>query len=473
MNAPRVRPKVTVYVPCHQYGRFVEECLASLARQTLPEWEAVLIDDGSTDDTLLLLEQFRARFPERVKVLAHDQPLGLRACANAALELATGDYVFRLDADDYLDESALLVLASYLDAHPQVGLVYSNWTWIDESGKVIGQERRKRLWEEAKVPDLPAHGACSMVRRRVLKAIGGYDADIGAQDGHELWLRTLYRHGVASVETPLYFYRQHGVSLSTDEARLLASRREIKRRAADSGRGPVKPRIAIVVPVKNSYEQTPGLALMPLGDRTLLDHTLDSVARDPAWCGVLVATDDADVVAHCKQRGDVHVYLRAPQLSSAEVPLADVIVDAVNHFEQALGLHPDIVVVLSAHTPLRRAEHIHEAVHTLLLYPVGQVVSTWENKDLQYRHGPDGMEAVNATSMCGIRHERDALYSCNGAVHALWRESVTPEHYMTGQVGHIVMSRTESLIAKKPEERRWLELLFEADTKGLVQAVNT
>ena len=466
------RPKVTVYVPCHQYGRFVNECLASLARQTLSQWEAVLIDDGSTDDSLALLEAFRARFPDRVRVIAHAQPLGLRACANAALELATGDYVLRLDADDYLDENALLVLASYLDTHAEIGLVYSNWTWIDEDGHVIGQERRKRLWEEAKVPDLPAHGACSMVRRRVLKAVGGYDPDVVAQDGHELWLRTLYRHGVASVETPLFFYRQHGDSLSTNEARLLASRREIKRRAADSGRGPVKPRVAIVVPVKNSYALTPGLALLPMGDRSLLDHTLDSVAGDPAWCGVLVATDDADVVAHCERRGDVHAYLRAPQLSAVDMPLARVVVDAVNHLEQHLGLHPDIVVVLSAHTPLRRAEHIHEAVHTLLLYPVGQVVSTWENKDLQYRHGSAGMEAVNAASMGGTRRERDALYSCNGAVHALWRESVTPEHYMSGQVGHIVMTRTESLIAKKPEERRWLELLFEADAKASAHQVS-
>ena len=469
------RPKVTVYVPCHQYGRFVEECLQSLARQSCQAWEAVLVDDGSTDDTPLLLESFRSRFPDRVRIVTHAQPLGLRACANAALELALSDYVMRLDADDYLDENALLVLASYLDSHPEVGLVYPNWTYIDEAGAFIGLERRKRLWEETTVPDLPAHGACSMVRRRVLKAVGGYDADLGAQDGHELWLKTLYRHGVANVETPLFFYRQHGESLSTNEARLLDSRREVKRRAALSGRGPVSPRVAIVLPVKNSYEHAPNLALLPIAGKALLDYTLDSVAGDNAWCGVLVATDDPDVVAHCERRGDVHAYLRARALSAAEVPLVDVVVDAVHHFEQLLGVHPDIVVVLSAHTPLRRAEHIHEAVHTLLLYPVGQVVSTWENHDLQYRHGSAGMEAVNATAMSGTRQERDALYSCNGAVHALWRESVTREHYLTGRVGHIVMTRTESLIAKKPDERRWLELLLEADAEadGATSGVDT
>ncbi len=458
-----MRPKVTVYVPCHQYGRFVGQCLQSLAGQSFSRWEAILFNDGSTDDTARLLEEFRSRYPDRVQVISHERARGLRACANAALELAAGDYVMRLDADDYLDESALLVLSTYLDTHPAIGLVYPNWSWVDEDGSVLGQERRKRLWEEAQVPDLPAHGACSMVRRRVLKAIGGYDADIGAQDGHELWLKTLYRHGVAGVETPLFFYRQHGESLSSDEGRLLASRREVKRRAAESGRGPVRPRVAIVVPVKNSYPQAPGLALQRLGGRVLLDYTLDSVARDPAWCGVLVTTDDPEVVAHCVRRGDVHAFLRKPSLLAAEVPLPEVVIDAVAHMEQDLELHPDIVVVLSAHTPLRRAEHIHEAVNTLLLYPVGQVVSTWENHDLQYRHGNHGMQAVNATAMRGTRYERDALYSCNGAVHALWRDSVTPEHYLEGRVGHIVMTRTESLIAKKPDERRWLELLLCAE----------
>ena len=454
------RPKVTVYVPCRQYAHYLDECLRSLARQTLRDWEAILIDDASTDGSVDLMEAFRARFPERVRVLRNAQPQGLRANANAALELARGEYVMRLDADDYLDENALLVLASYLDSHPGVGLVYPNWTCVDADGGFIGQERRKRLWDEARLPDLPAHGACTMVRRRVLKAIGGYDTDVPAQDGHELWLKTLYRHGVASVETPLFFYRQHGDSLSANEARLLDSRRQVKRRIASAGRGPVAPRVALVVPVKNTYPHAPDLALAPLAGRPLLDHTLDSVAGDPAWTAVLVATDDPAVLAHCQRRGDVHAYLREAGLSDPLVGLSEVVIDAVGHLEQALQVLPDIVVVLSAHTPLRRREHIQEAIDTLLVYPVDQVLSTFENHDLQYRHGADGMQAVNAGSINDARFEREALSSCNGAIRALWRESVTTAGFAGGRVGHIVMTRTESLVAKKPDERAWLEWLL-------------
>ena len=135
-------------------------------------------------------------------------------------------------------------------------------------------------------------------------------------------------------------------------------------------------------------------------------------------------------------------------------------IDAVGHLEQALQVLPDIVVVLSAHTPLRRREHIQEAIDTLLVYPVDQVLSTFENHDLQYRHGADGMQAVNAGSINDARFEREALYSCNGAIRALWRESVTTAGFAGGRVGHIVMTRTESLVAKKPDERAWLEWLL-------------
>ena len=122
--------------------------------------------------------------------------------------------------------------------------------------------------------------------------------------------------------------------------------------------------------------------------------------------------------------------------------------------------------MLSAHTPLRRPEHIVEAIDTLLLYPVEQVLSTWENHDLQYRHGRDGMQAVNAGAIDEARFEREALYSCNGAIRAMWREQVTSEYFNSGRIGHIVMTRTESLIAKKPEERCWLELLLNSKAQA-------
>ena len=124
----RSRSKVTVYIPSHNYGRCLRQCLQSVADQTLSDWDAILIDDGSSDQTHAEMEAFRCRFPERVQIVRNVQPCGLRTNANIALEMAEGEYLMRLDADDYLDENALWVLAGHLDRHPEIGLVYPNWT---------------------------------------------------------------------------------------------------------------------------------------------------------------------------------------------------------------------------------------------------------------------------------------------------------------------------------------------------------
>jgi len=453
------RPKVSVYVPCHHYGRFLAQCLTSLAAQSLTDWELILIDDASADVTALVAEEFRSRHPERVRVIRQPRPLGLRAAANAALELARGEYLMRLDADDWLDANALLVLAHHLDTHLDVGLVFPNWLWVDADGQILGVEQRKRIGHEAELLDLPAHGACSMLRRRVFKAIGGFDLDVDAQDGHELWLKVLYRHGVAQVETPLFYYRQHADSITADGERLLRARRQIKHRAAERGRGPVLPRVAVIVPVKNSYPHAPNLALAALAGKPLLDYTLDTVQGDPRFSALMVTTDDPAVVAHCARRG-VAAHLRAAGLSDPLLRLPEVFAAAAQALEEQLQADPDILVILSVHTPLRRIEHIQEAIDTLLVYPVDQVLSTWEDLDLHYRHGRTGMEPVNASMISGTRNEREALYACNGSIHVLWREFMTPETFLTGRIGHVVMSRTDSLLAKKPEERALLELLL-------------
>ena len=436
------------------------QSLTSIFKQSLSSWELIIISDGSTDATLEIAHQFALRAPEKVRIVRNDIAMGLRNCANAALELARGDYFMRLDADDFLDENALLVLSHYLDTHPDIGLVYPNWTYVDEVGKPLGIEYRKRAGSEDKTQDLPAHGACTLIRRRVLKAVGGYDTRFKLQDGHELWLKALHQFGVASVATPLFFYRQHGQSLSVDASALLASRRAIKAHLADQKRGAVNPRVAIIVPVKSSAIGSTALA--NLAGKTLLDYTLDSLAGHADFACTLVSTDDAAVLANCKNRGDILVHARAAYLSETSVHLAQVLQAAVQHLESELAIYPDIVVLLSINTPLRRLEHIKEAINTLLLYQVDEVLSTWEDLDLHYRHAEQGMQAVNPGMREGLRLEREALYACNGSIHACWRETLGKTN-PAPRIGHIVMTKTESLMAKKPEDLRLLELILSAE----------
>ena len=448
MTAGSSRPKVTVYIACHDYGRFLSQALESVAAQTFRDWELVVVDDASADETRAVAEAFAGRFPDRVRVLRHEQPLGLRSCANAALEAAHGDYIVRLDADDFLDENALLVLAHFLDEHPDIGLVFPNYTYVDEHGTILGTEYRKKIGTEAKLLDLPVHGAGTMVRKRVLKSIGGYDERFDAQDGHELWLKVLHRYGAGNVSTPLFYYRQHGSSISSDSGRLLAARQGIKRGLALKQGGGVAPRIVAVVPAKNTYREIPDIVLRDFVGRPLIDYTLESARNAGVFEKIIVTTDDPRVGEYCDRSPDIRSIVRPVNLSLPQVRLSQVLHDAVTRLEHEQAVSMDIVVLLNVHCPLRRAEHIREAVDTLLLHNADNVISVYEDYDLHFAHGAHGLEPLNKGMLQRLRLEREALFVDNGAINVMWRDVVTEENLYGRNIGHIVMPVEESLQMK-------------------------
>jgi CMP-N-acetylneuraminic acid synthetase len=454
--------KVTVYVSCHDYGRFLDQALASIVGQTFTHWEIVVIDDGSTDETATIAASYVQREPQRVRVFRNEEKRGLPACSNLAFDHARGEYIMRLDADDYLDESALLVLATYLDAHPDVALVYPNYSYVDEQGRLLGVEQRRKVGTEVELLDLPAHGACTMVRRRVLKSVGGYDVSHEAQDGYDLWLKilNLHRGHVANVATPLFYYRQHGASVSRDKGRILAARQSIKRESVRRREGSVKPRVAAIVGAKNTYTNMPNVVLTPCAGRPLIDYTLDAARDSGIFDVILVTSDDMNVVEYCGARKGVLAHGRPPELSLPHVRLSQVLHHAVTVLEREYEIYPDIVVLLSVFTPLRQPGHIREAIDTLIAYDCDSVVSVYEDWELHFVHGRHGLEPFNPGMLQNLQLEREALYVDNAAIHALWRD-VSTDHDLYGRtVGHVVMSWEDSLQSRSALESWLVEQLM-------------
>ena len=179
-------PKISVYIPTYNYGRFLDTAIQSVLKQTLDDWELIVIDDGSTDDTPEILTTYRTH--PKIRILRQENR-GLNVTNNVALRIARGEYLLRLDADDFLDENILLVLSHVLDTKPEVGLVYPDYYRVDEQGEIIEIVRRKKIGEEVDLLDLPAHGACTMIRKEVLVEIGGYFEEFDRQDGYGMWLK--------------------------------------------------------------------------------------------------------------------------------------------------------------------------------------------------------------------------------------------------------------------------------------------
>lgn len=118
------KPLVSVIVPAYNYGRFIGATLESLQAQTLTNWECLVVDDGSTDDTADVVARF-ARTDSRIKLLRQQNRLQA-AARNYGLEQMSGKYVQFLDADDLLEPRKFERQVEYLEAHAEVDIVYSD-----------------------------------------------------------------------------------------------------------------------------------------------------------------------------------------------------------------------------------------------------------------------------------------------------------------------------------------------------------
>ena len=453
------RPKVTVYVPSHNYGQYLRQAVDSVLHQSLTDWEMILIDDASSDDTLRLYQEYVAAHPDRISLIHHDEAKGLTYNANRALEQARGRYIMRLDADDWLDESALLVLSNYLDQHEDVALVYPNYFYVDADGGYLGVEHRKKVGTEAKLLDLPAHGACTMVRKRVLKVVGGYDEKLGRQDGWDLWIKVMHRYGIANVSTPLFYYRQHASSLSRNEERLLSARSQIKRtfvaKSQDGADASVKPRVLAVVPAKNTYARVRDVVLQEVAGKPLLDHTVEA-ALEAGCTDVVVTTDDQRVVDYVAERfPSVLTVLRPEELSASDRRVSEVVMDAVRRVEAEHDVHADIVALLSVHSPLRTHRDVETAINSLMIFEADSVSSVYEDHDLHLVHGERGLVPLNPAMERRLRLEREGLYVDNGAMTVSWRDVIAEGTRLVGRVSHIVMPRDRSYQIKS-EHDRWI-----------------
>ena len=119
-------PRVTIYLTNHNYGRYIAQAIDSVLAQTLQDFELIVIDDGSTDDSRNVIERY-ASHPRIVTVFQENK--GLNVTNNIALRAARGDYIMRLDADDWLDPHALQVMSAMLDRDAPSASCFPTITW--------------------------------------------------------------------------------------------------------------------------------------------------------------------------------------------------------------------------------------------------------------------------------------------------------------------------------------------------------
>ena len=217
-------PAVSVVMPAYNVSRYLGEAIESVQRQTVADWELIIVDDGSTDNTLEIAERYASRDP-RISVI-HQTNGGISAARNTALAKATGDLIAILDSDDIWLPEFLEKQLRILDRHPEIDIVTGN-AWF--MGSSLDGQLARPYPDTRPAPDLLnliADETCvfimSVLRRRVYDTLGDFDVTMRSNEDYDYWLRA----AVAGFrfhrnDEPLGRYRRRGDSLSASEVRML------------------------------------------------------------------------------------------------------------------------------------------------------------------------------------------------------------------------------------------------------------
>ncbi|PIQ89611.1 MAG: hypothetical protein COV72_02000 [Candidatus Omnitrophica bacterium CG11_big_fil_rev_8_21_14_0_20_42_13] len=440
MTKRAISPKVTVYITAHNYGKYIKQAVNSVLRQKFSDWELIIINDGSTDNTKNILKPFIGN--EKIKII-HQEKRGLAVSNNIALRLSSGKYIMRLDADDYLDENALLVLSNILDTHQNVGLVYADYYRIDQKGRVIDIERRKKIGKEVFLLDLPAHGACTMIRKSCLLEVGGYNEDFSCQDGYDLWIKFVNKYRSYNVNIPLFYYRQHEASLSRNKSRILATRGMIKRNFVERKFGKNMPKVLAIIPVRKQSNVCAGFALKNLAGKPLIDYTINEALKSKLLDKIVVTSDDKDILSHARKFAKVITITRPREMAMPNSRIEPTVDFVLKSLKRKSGYQPEAAMLLYIHSPLRKYKHIDKAIDTMLIFNADSVVSVCEDYNFAYQHAKNGLTPLFKKRL--LRLERNSLYKENGAVYLSKINTIKKDSFLGKRLGHIVMLPQESV----------------------------
>ncbi|HRX29143.1 MAG TPA: glycosyltransferase [Saprospiraceae bacterium] len=423
---------VTIYITNFNYAKYLEKAILSVLNQSYQKFELFIIDDGSTDNSREIIEKYRAF--NNIEII-YQQNKGLNVSNNIALRLANGDYIMRLDADDYLVNNAVELLVKELDHDESLGLIFPDYYQIDSNEQVIERHKRHDFKEDVSLYDQAAHGACTMIRVSYLRDIGGYNENYTCQDGYDLWVRFIQKYKVKNLNIPLFYYRQHGSNLTSNEQKILSTRAQINSDFINH-HGINVDSVAIVPIRVHDFSS----CLIKVGSETLIDLKIGQVLNSKSIKKLILCCESEDILKYVSSKFLVdpkfQFFLRSQKASAFNEPLET----SLNEILSDVGeINSRSIIFLDIKFPFIKSIHIDDAINTLHLFGSDSLISVRLFTNSIFKHDGSGMKPAFKSD--GItKLEREQLYEHVGGLTV-----VNMNYYkknkkiIAGKVGHTVL----------------------------------
>lgn len=443
---------VTVYILNHNYGQYLKQAIESVLEQTYSFIEIIIIDDGSTDDSVEILDNF-----EKIKniKIVRQKNQGLIKCNNIALNLSTGEFIIRLDADDYLHPNAIEYLVKALKSKPTASLAYANYFEIDANGRIKREIILDNDKELRNVLETPMHGACTLFRKSDLVESGGYDENFTRQDGYYIWLFFNDINKIVHVNFPIFYYRKHRNNLTNDTNLLLETRSYITKKHLELRNLNVPP-IITVIPIGDHFLEDDNHPLGKLKNKPLIDWTLEQALKLDGSIKTIVSTSSLDLIEYIETNfPQIEINFRKSNVSF----LADSYIDAVRESTYNYQNCFEYVFILEIENPFRNPKVLNNATYVAKLLNYDSVIGVREEGDLTYRKVNGNLRRIIEDDR--VRFEREKLFKRQGGFALVNKEFLfNSNNIIGGKAGYILIGDKDAL--EIAEIRRVMELIKNA-----------
>jgi CMP-N-acetylneuraminic acid synthetase len=401
-------PLVTVYITNYNYGHFIKQAINSVLQQTYSPIEILIIDDGSTDNSKEVINRYESL--DNITVI-YQQNKGLNITNNIALRVSKGKYIVRLDADDYFTNDAIELMVEKLEQDENLGLVFPDYFYVDANGKIIGEHTRHDFDSDVSLFDQAAHGACTMIRSSFLKNLGGYNENFSCQDGYELWVKFISHYKVTNINEPLFFYRQHGKNLTSNEKKILRTRAAINKSILEMQQKTLKS--LAIIPVRGG---TDTVNFETINGKTLLEIKVEQAALAQNVARTVIVAENEQIESFVRENLGQYpnlIFVQRPEkLSRFNISLSKTTQFVIDRLQIK-----DIstICLLSVEFPFADEVNIDDAHNTLEVFGSDSLITVRPELSSFYQHHGNGMVSILQQDQVP-KLERDALYRNTGAI---------------------------------------------------------
>jgi hypothetical protein len=198
-------PEVSVILPTYNRAWILKEAIDSVLAQDFKDFELIVVDDGSTDDTGQILDSY-----DQDLMVLHQSNRGVSAARNRGIDAAAGRLIAFLDSDDFLLPRKLTTQVNFFNSNPAAVINQTEEIWIRNGIRVNPRTRHHKfsgmIFEKSLALCLVSPSAV-MMKRSLFEEVGLFDEDLPACEDYDLWLRISWRYPVDLIETPLIIKR--------------------------------------------------------------------------------------------------------------------------------------------------------------------------------------------------------------------------------------------------------------------------